>query len=374
MGETDHMETVGPVNLIGFLGSWFDDIDINSNWAVYFFVLLLALVGVWCWRRARRHKRWYFWPLPLTLPILLLATLAGVNVYFGLYNRLGDLYDAYPFPTASVEDVQNATGRYALGVSVQTTIPGAKSGIDASDALIWFPPQYFQQPDIKFPVVYLIPGSPGNFTDWTLGGNAIRTAQTSAAAGKPAIIVSPSPAYSELDDTECVNGAQGNWQDYLAQDVPNYINGTFRTLTGPKHQAIAGLSMGGYCAQIISLRHPTSFGFFGNFSGSTTPTYDDGIPALFGPVPNLQETLNSYASTWVIANQPQSRTVKGQVYIGKQDDDDLITDEQTFVKAAKALEMDVTLITFDGTHSFYFWTSAFEQWLPWALPQMGSPK
>jgi len=368
------MESVDPVNLIGFMGSWFDNIDINTNWAVYFFILLLVLVGVWCWRRGRKHKRWYFWPLPLVLPILLLGALASVNVYFGLYNRMGDLYDAYPFPTASVEEVQRADGQYTLGISVQTEIPGTKSGIDASDALIWFPPQYFQQPQVKFPVVYLVPGTPGSFTDWALGGNAIRTAQTSAAAGKPTIIVSPSPSYTELDDTECVNGAQGNWQDYLAQDVPDYVNSTFRTMTGPKNQAIAGLSMGGYCAQIISLRNPTEFGIFGNFSGSTMPTYDDGMAALFGPIPDLDETVNTYTSTWVIQNQPQSRTVTGQVYIGAQDDDDLISDEQAFVKAAKALGMDVEFITFDGAHSFYFWTTAFEKWLPWALPQMGSPR
>ncbi|NQU37916.1 MAG: hypothetical protein HQ526_10030 [Actinobacteria bacterium] len=361
------------LNLAGFLGSWFDNLDINSTWTVYFFVAPLALVGIWCWRRERRHKRWYFWPLPLALPILLLATLAGVNVYFGLYSRMGDLYGAYPFPTASVAEVQSRVGKYTRGVSVQTTIPGTKSGINDSDALIWFPPQYFQQPESKFPVIYLVPGTPGNFTDWALGGNAIRTAQTSADAGKPAIIVSPSAEYTELDDTECVNGAQGNWQDYLATDVPDYVNSNFRTLTGGKNQAIAGLSMGGYCAQILSLRNPQSFGFFGNFSGSTMPTYDDGMAALFGPVANLETTVNSYTSTWVIKNQPESRTVKGQVYIGKQDEADLIADEQAFVKAAKELGMDVEFTTFDGQHSFYFWTTAFEKWLPWVLPQLGSP-
>ncbi|MFT6565037.1 MAG: enterochelin esterase-like enzyme [Actinomycetes bacterium] len=368
------MESVGPVTLIGSLGSWFDNIDINKDWTVYLFVLLIILTGIWCWRRGRKHKRWYFWPLPLVLPIILLGTLAAVNVHFGLYNRMGDLYGDYPFPTASVEDLQNTKGRYLHGISAQTTIPGTKSGIDASDALIWFPPQYFEKPVTRFPVVYLIPGTPGYFTDWALGGNAIRTAQTSAGAGQPTIIVQPNPANNRIADTECVNGAQGNWQDYLAEDVPDYVNNNFRTLTGAKNQAMAGLSMGGYCAQIISLRNPTSFGFFGNFAGSTMPTYDTGMAALFGPVANVSNTVNSYTSTWVITNKPESRTVAGQLYIGKQDQDDLITDEQAFVKAAKSLGMDVDFVTFDGDHSFSFWSAAFEKWLPWALSRMGSPK
>ncbi len=353
--------------------TWFNDLNIKNNATVILFLILFVAVLIWTWSRARHHKRWYFWPLPLALPIILLAAAAAANVYFGLYTRMGDLYGAYPFPTASIEQVQNPQGQYARGISVQTDIPGTKSGVESSPALVWLPPQYFTEPEKNYPVVYLYPGSPGGFTDWTLGGNAIRTGQASAANGQPVIIVSPSVGYTELSDTECVNGVQGNWQDYLAQDVPGFVNANFRTLTGPRGQAVAGLSMGGYCAQVLALRNPQTFGFFGNFSGSTMPTYDDGMGALFGPVENLDETVNSYTSTWIIENQPASRSVAGQIYIGRQDDTELITDEQQFTKAATELGMTVDFIQFDGNHSFYFWTTAFEKFLPWLVPQLERP-
>ena len=183
--------------------------------------------------------------------------------------------------------------------------------------------------------------------------------------------MSPSVGPNQLADTECVNGSEGNWQTYLAVDVPNYVNSNARALTGPKNQAVAGLSMGGYCAQILSLRNPESFGFFGNFSGTTLPTYDGGLEELFGEQENLQATINSYKSDWVIANQPQSRSSIGRVITGAQDDPDLIADEQQFVAKAQALGMKVQMNQPPGAHTFYFWTTALQEWLPWALQQMG---
>ena len=60
-------------------------------------------------------------------------------------------------------------------------------------------------------------------------------------------------------DTECVDGIQGKWQTYLAKDVPDWIAGHRRMQTGAEHTAIAGYSMGGYCAQMTALRNPSVY-------------------------------------------------------------------------------------------------------------------
>ena len=359
------------MRLVAGMWTWTEDVRINNNWPLIIFLVLTLLVIFWCWRRKRKQKRWYFWPLPLVLPCLLLVAGAVLNTHFGLYVRLGDLFDQYPFPTASAAVLSESSGNFAQGVSAVTQIPGTQSGVGPHTAFIWLPPQYFTEPTMKFPVVYVLPGSPGTASDWSTGGNVPRTGLTNAQAGKPAIIVSPSVGPNQLADTECVNGSEGNWQTYLAVDVPNYVNSNARALTGPKNQAVAGLSMGGYCAQILSLRNPESFGFFGNFSGTTLPTYDGGLEELFGEQENLQATINSYKSDWVIANQPQSRASIGRVITGAQDDPDLIADEQQFVAKAQALGMKVQMNQPPGAHTFYFWTTALQEWLPWALQQMG---
>lgn len=361
------------MRIIGGWLTWTENVPINNNWPLVIFLLLTALVIFWCWRRGRRHKRWYFWPLPLILPCLLLIGGALLNTHFGLYVRLGDLFDQYPFPTTSARALSATSGNYPQGVTAVTTIPGSQSGVGPHTAFVWLPPQYFKEPTSRFPVVYLVPGTPGTPSDWSTGGNVPQTGLANARAGRPAVIVSVSAGSNQLEDTECVNGSQGNWQTYLSEDVPNYINGNARVLQGPKNQAFAGLSMGGFCAQITTLRNPSRFGIFGNFSGTTLPTYNDGLPALFGDQPNLTQTINSYRSDWIIANQPQSRTVVGQVITGAQDSAGLLADEKQFVAKAQSLGMNVTMSTPPGEHTFYLWASALQTWLPWALEQMGKP-
>ncbi len=359
------------MRLVGGVLTWTEDVTINTSWPMWIFAALGLLVLVWCWFRRRNQKRWYFWPLPLLLPCLILIAGSAVNNYFGLYVRLGDLLDQYPFPTASASTLAETSGNYPQGVSVVTDIPGTQSGVGIHSAFVWLPPQYFAEPTKKFPVVYLLPGSPGTSADWSTGGNVTTTGLTNAQNGNPAILVSASIGDNQLADTECVDGAQGNWQTYLAVDVPAYVNENARTLPGAKNQAVAGLSEGGYCAQVLSLRNPTTFGLFGNFAGTTMPTYGGGMDALFGDQQNLTATVNSYSSNWLIVNQPQSRSVVGKVLIGAQDDPALIDDEAQFVTKAKSLGMNVTMQQPPGSHSFYFWTTALQIWLPWALEQMG---
>lgn len=360
------------MDYVGDLLGWTNDVYINNNWPVIICSALIVLVIVWCWRRKRKHKRWYFWPLPLVLPLLILIAGSLVNNHFGLYIRLGELFDQYPFSTASAQMLGEERGNFPRGVTVVTDIPGTTSGVGAYPAFIWLPPQYFQAPTKKFPVVYLFPGTPGTAADWFNGGGAQNTGLANAQNGKPAIIASVSVGPDQLADTECVNGAQGNWQTYLAVDVPNYINSKARTLTGPKNQAVAGLSMGGYCAQALALRSPQKFGLFGNFSGSTMPTYTAGMNDLFGDPANLQATVNPYTSDWIIANQPSSRTVSGKVITGAQDSSGLLADEKQFVNKAQNYGMNVEMSTPPGSHEFYFWSNALQLWLPWALGQMGS--
>ena len=48
----------------------------------------------------------------------------------------------------------------------------------------------------------------------------------------------------------------GNWEDYIVQDLVTYVDSHYRTL--PK-RAIAGHSMGGYGALTLAFRHPDVF-------------------------------------------------------------------------------------------------------------------
>ncbi|MEI6623698.1 MAG: alpha/beta hydrolase-fold protein [Actinomycetes bacterium] len=354
--------------------TWVTHLEI-ANWTtVIIFIVLFVLIIAWCGRRMHKHKRWYFWPLPLAVVPLVLAGAAYANLHFGYYNRLGDLFDSYDFPTGPSALLMDPKGSHPEGVVVQTIIPSTSSGVPDRPAFIWLPPQYFTAPaGTKFPVVYAYHGVPGEFSNWFVSGSASKDAAAAAKAGLPAIVVAPSVSGSLLQDTECVNGVQGNWQDYLSKDVPNYIAKNAHALTGAKAQAVSGLSMGGYCALITALRNPDKFGFVGNFSGSTMPTHGGGMTALFGSSSDLNAQVDSYTSSWVIAHQPRSRKVSTWLSIGSSDEAGLIADQKNFTAAAKALGMNAVFTLGQGSHTFYVWSQDLNTWLPWALKQMERP-
>ncbi len=362
----------GAVNVRTYL----NNLPINSIWPA---ICLLALtIGAiyWCWRRRRNAKKWYFWPLPAAIAGILLFALAGANWYFVYYPRLGDLYDSYQFPTGSSDLLTAKGGRFPSGVVVSVTIPSPASGVGAHSAEIFLPPQYFTAPpDFKFPVVYLYSGVPGTTHDWFVGGMAWGTGLAAAKNGRPAILVSPSVAPHYNADTECVNGQPGNWETYLAVDVPNWVASSSRSLVGASANATAGLSMGGYCAQMLALRHPDKFSMSGNFSGTTLPTYPGGLAALFGSGPDLVAKINSYNTNWIIQNVPASRTVNTWLEIGPHDDPALIADEKQFNAAAVALGMKSSFRFTErpsahGGHNFYVWAECLADWLPQALDRL----
>jgi S-formylglutathione hydrolase FrmB len=58
------------------------------------------------------------------------------------------------------------------------------------------------------------------------------------------------------------------FEDYLVNDIPHYVQTMYSIDT--TRQGIAGLSMGGYGALMLGLRHPAKYGFVGSLSGAIT--------------------------------------------------------------------------------------------------------
>ena len=84
-------------------------------------------------------------------------------------------------------------------------------------------------------------------------------------------------------DSLCLDTAsQGNAETYVVQDVVTAVDTKLRTMVDPKSRGIGGLSMGGYCALNLGLKHPDLFSVVLDFSGDTSPVTDTlpgGLPA-----------------------------------------------------------------------------------------------
>jgi len=129
-------------------------------------------------------------------------------------------------------------------------------------------------PGERLPVLYLLPGGMGHPTDMQEQSNAVKQAEAERL-----IVVSPDPALSWY--TNAKHNKNARWEDAIAGDLVRDVDSRFPTLKGREHRGIAGLSMGGYGAVKLALKHPELYGFAGSMSGSYDVTRR--WPNLFNP-------------------------------------------------------------------------------------------
>jgi putative tributyrin esterase len=113
----------------------------------------------------------------------------------------------------------------------------------------------------RYPVLYLLHGFGGDNGDWLM-----RTKLAEYVRDVPLIVVMP-----DGENSWYVNStmeSNDRFEDYLVRDIPHYVQKLYSI--DSTRQAIAGLSMGGYGALMLALKHPSRFRFAGSLSGAIT--------------------------------------------------------------------------------------------------------
>ncbi|MCM0042958.1 MAG: esterase family protein [Algoriphagus sp.] len=134
----------------------------------------------------------------------------------------------------------------------------------ALKAAITFPSSY-QKGQSRYPVVYLLHGGSGAYSDWhqkvTEKGLVNRMAEE-----HDLIIVTPGvgPA-SYYYDSPLLDSVR--YETYMIQELIPFIDTNYRTLPQKESRAITGLSMGGHGAITLAAKHPTLFSAAGSMSG-----------------------------------------------------------------------------------------------------------
>ena len=123
------------------------------------------------------------------------------------------------------------------------------------------PPGYRASATTRYPVLYLLHGWAGHYTDWLT-----RTNVADYAAQYRIIVVMP-----EGNDSWYVDGAAGTndkYESYILKELMPDVDKRYRTIQSRYGRAIAGLSMGGYGAIKYGLKYPATFAFAGSISGA----------------------------------------------------------------------------------------------------------
>lgn len=129
---------------------------------------------------------------------------------------------------------------------------------------IVLPPDY-ETSGKRYPVLYLLHGVMQNYTVWGRNLGAAFYARNL----RELILVMPDGGNTWfVNYAASAAGAKDQWEDHLVNDVIGNVDRSFRTIAQKEGRAIAGLSMGGFAAFSIGLRHPDMFASLGSTSGA----------------------------------------------------------------------------------------------------------
>jgi S-formylglutathione hydrolase len=153
---------------------------------------------------------------------------------------------------------------------------------------IYLPPGY-DTSDKHYPVIYLLHGYTGDNKFWLEKGYAnvnlepIMNDMINNKTIEPMILVSPD-SYNRFGGSLYINSvSSGNWEDFIVQDVVQFVDAHFRTIANAGSRGIAGHSMGGYGTMMIAMKHPDIFSATYGLSSNSL---------VFDPNPNAY--LDSY--------------------------------------------------------------------------------
>jgi predicted alpha/beta superfamily hydrolase len=138
---------------------------------------------------------------------------------------------------------------------------------------VYLPPDYFAEPDRRFPVFFLHDGQnlfdprtsyvPGH--TWHASTTADRTSRSGDAA--PVILVGIANTglrrmaeYTPTRDYRLGGGEGHRYGRLIIEELKPFIDRTFRTLPGATSTGLGGSSLGGLITLYLGLKHPNIFG------------------------------------------------------------------------------------------------------------------
>jgi S-formylglutathione hydrolase FrmB len=219
---------------------------------------------------------------------------------------------------------------------------------------IYLPAEYFTHPTSRFPVLYMLHGAGGRYTEWsTYGLTDIASNMIASGEIRTMIIVMPEGGRGYWADG--FSGLGEDWGTYVVNDLVPHIDATYRTLPAASERAIGGLSRGGFGALYLAFTHPDVFGIVGAHSPSL-PDYG-GIDY---PVITAAQ-FDAYDPIALAARLDPADAPKIRIDIGIADD--WRPAVEMLDRTLTAHGIPHTLVEGEGGHLQEYWTANSEDYL-----------
>ncbi|MCH8613617.1 alpha/beta hydrolase [Arsenicicoccus dermatophilus] len=169
------------------------------------------------------------------------------------------------------------------GSRVQTyTVTGPRSRLSGR-IVVLLPAGYTDpaQAMRDYPVLVAMHGYPGTPEQWLDAMSAQKSLDAAQAGGKtgPVVLVAPQLEFPGGADSECVDAPGGaQVETWLTTDLPTWARSTLRVRTDRASWAATGFSAGAYCAAMVAVKHPDTYGGAIMLGGYTKPAFSGKSP------------------------------------------------------------------------------------------------
>ncbi len=208
------------------------------------------------------------------------------------------------------------------------------------DYAVYLPPCYDEQPEHRYPVLYLIHGQSYNHDQWDrLGADETMNSLVSSGEISPFILVLPR-------DRSWGPPAEDLFGAVLAEELIPFIDSHYRTLDDRAHRAIGGLSRGAGWAVHLGLSRQELFGAIGGHS----------LPVFWSDTP--------YIRRWLAAIPPGEYP---RIYldIGEKDRPQILNSARWFENLLTERDIPHEWYLFPGYHEEAYWQAHLEEYIRW---------
>jgi S-formylglutathione hydrolase FrmB len=212
----------------------------------------------------------------------------------------------------------------------------------------------------QLPVLYLLHGGFGNPVDIQAHTDAVKQ-----AVAHRLIVVTPDVGQSWY--TNARHRQNARWEDAVAYDLVRDVESRFPALKGREHRGLAGVSMSGYGAVKLALKHPELYGYAASMAGAFDVTRR--WPNILNPAQSWNEWMifgfraGTRRNEDVFAILPQAKSLQSvRWFLSCGSEDHFAADNRKLA----------TLLHQRGAQVETFEAPGKHDWGPWnkALPEL----
>ena len=212
---------------------------------------------------------------------------------------------------------------------------------------VYTPPDYNENINEKYPVVYIQHGGGEDETGWAVQGKTDIILDNLIAEGKakPMLVVIANGNVSSGGGGGYSSAGMAPFKEEMTKNIIPFIDANFRTLANPRKRAICGLSMGGGQAFYVGLESPDYFASVGVFS-----------TGLFGGIRTSGSGFDAEKEIpGLLTKSDQFNNALDLFYISVGEQDPRFEYTKKAVNTMKESGLDVEFNSFPGAHEWQVW-------------------